>query len=63
MESNTQTIQLAPARFVTIELAARLIGLTEKAIRRKIEDGIWAEGRMDAVAARKQSPINPFAGS
>ena len=45
MESNTQTIQLAPARFVTIELAARLIGLTDKAIRRKIEDGIWAEGR------------------
>lgn len=38
------SIQLTPARFVTIELAARLIGLTDKAIRRKIEEGIWAEG-------------------
>lgn len=45
MEIASQTIHLAPARFVTIELASRLIGLTDKAIRRKIEEGIWAEGK------------------
>lgn len=39
------TIQVAPARFVTIELGATVTGLTEKAIRRKIEDGVWIEGR------------------
>jgi len=32
------------ARFVTVTLAAQATGLTEKAIRRKIEDGIWTEG-------------------
>lgn len=39
------TIQVTPARFVTIELGAAVTGLTEKAIRRKIEDGIWIEGK------------------
>jgi hypothetical protein len=38
-------ITLATARFVTIELAASLTGLTAKAIRRKMERGIWLEGR------------------
>ncbi len=37
-------VLLAPSRFVTVELAATVIGLTAKAIRRKIEDGMWAEG-------------------
>ena len=36
---------VASARFVTIDLAASLTGLTAKAIRRKIEDGVWVEGR------------------
>lgn len=36
---------MAPARFVTIKLAAQLTGLTEKAIRRKIERGIWLQGK------------------
>ena len=36
---------LAPAPYVTIALAAMVTGLTEKAIRRKIEDGKWLEGR------------------
>jgi hypothetical protein len=36
---------LAPAPYVTIKLAAVITGLTEKAIRRKIEDGKWIEGR------------------
>lgn len=38
-------LRVAPARFVTIELAEVVIGLTAKAIRRKIEDGILAEGK------------------
>lgn len=33
------------ARYVTVDLAARLTGYTAKAIRRKIGDGIWREGR------------------
>ncbi|MDE2176464.1 MAG: excisionase [Betaproteobacteria bacterium] len=36
---------LAPAPYVTIALAAVITGLSEKAIRRKIEDGKWLEGR------------------
>ena len=33
------------ANYITIPLAAKATGLTEKAIRRKIEDGVWLEGR------------------
>jgi hypothetical protein len=36
---------MATAGYVTVALAARLTGLSEKAIRRKIEDGKWLEGR------------------
>lgn len=36
---------LHPAPYVTISLAATITGLTEKAIRRKIEEGKWLEGR------------------
>lgn len=39
------TPSVAPAQYVTIALAAAITGLTEKAIRRKIEDGKWIEGR------------------
>ncbi|KND59417.1 Phage protein [Candidatus Burkholderia verschuerenii] len=35
----------APAPYVTVARAAELTGLSEKAIRRKIEDGKWIEGR------------------
>lgn len=38
-------VQVTPARFVTIELAATLTGLTEKAIRMKIHKGVWLEDR------------------
>lgn len=41
----TAPIQVAPAPYVRIPLAAVIFGLTEKAIRRKIEDGKWREGR------------------
>lgn len=40
-----QIVRVSPARFVTVKLAEQLTGLTEKAIRRKIESGTWAEGR------------------
>jgi hypothetical protein len=33
------------AHYVTVPLAAALTGLSEKAIRRKIEEGKWIEGR------------------
>jgi hypothetical protein len=35
----------ATARYVTVPLAAALTGLSEKAIRRKIEEGKWIAGR------------------
>lgn len=37
--------QLSPAPYVTVRLAATITGLTEKAIRRKIQEGKWLEGR------------------
>lgn len=37
--------QVSPAPYVTIRLAAAITGLSEKAIRRKIEEGKWIEGR------------------
>ena len=39
------TFQLQPAPFVTIEAAAAITGYTAKAIRRKIQDGVWIEGQ------------------
>lgn len=38
-------VHVSPASYVTISLASAITGLTEKAIRRKIEDGKWVEGR------------------
>jgi len=38
-------IRVTPAPYVTVSLAAAITGLTEKAIRRKIEEGKWVEGR------------------
>lgn len=37
--------RVAPSRFVTIELASVLTGLTPGAIRTKIGKGIWLDGR------------------
>lgn len=39
------TVAVAPARYVRIPLAASLTGLSVKAIEKKIEDGVWLEGR------------------
>jgi hypothetical protein len=41
----TLVAQVAPAPYVTVPLAATITGLSEKAIRRKIEDGKWVVGR------------------
>lgn len=38
-------VLVAPSRYVVIPLAAQLTGLTAKAIERKIETGIWVEGK------------------
>ena len=38
-------VQVAPSRFVTIELASAITGLSPGAIRTKIGKGIWIEGR------------------
>jgi hypothetical protein len=38
-------LKVSPAPYVTIPLAAQVTGFTEKAIRRKIEEGVWLEGR------------------
>lgn len=42
--AQAEAVQIAPAPYVTVQLAAAITGLTEKAIRRKIEDGKWLEG-------------------
>ena len=39
------SVHLNPAPYVTVKLAASITGLSEKAIRRKIEEGKWLEGR------------------
>ncbi len=38
-------LQIDNTQYVTIPLAAALTGYTAKAIRRKIETGVWIEGR------------------
>ena len=40
-----QQVHLSPAAYVTVKLAAALTGLSEKAIRRKMEEGKWLDGR------------------
>lgn len=38
-------VRVLPSRFVTIELAETVTGLTASAIRTKIGKGFWLEGR------------------
>jgi hypothetical protein len=38
-------VNVAATRFVTIRLAATIIGLTENAIRSKLKDGTWVLNR------------------
>lgn len=39
-------VLVAPAPYVTVALASAITGFTDKAIRRKIEDGVWVEGQL-----------------
>jgi hypothetical protein len=39
-------VGITPAQYVTIKQAALITGLSEKAIRRKIEDGVWLKGQL-----------------
>lgn len=39
------TEHIMPAPYVTVKLAAAMTGLSQKAIRRKMENGKWLEGR------------------
>jgi hypothetical protein len=45
MRPPNPTGRTTSTQYVTIPRAAALTGLSEKAIRRKIENGTWAEGR------------------
>lgn len=36
---------IAPAKYVKLPLFEALTGYTEKAVRRKIEEGVWIEGK------------------
>lgn len=36
---------VSAARFVTVELAATMTGLTQGAIRKRIERGVWLENK------------------
>lgn len=46
LETYTESQRMLPAnaRYVLIPLFSSLTGYTPKAIRRKIEDGVWVEG-------------------
>ena len=43
-------LALRPADWVTIRVFSVVTGVTEKAARRKIEEGVWLEGREYARA-------------
>lgn len=43
-EASQASVLVAPSRFVTIDLAATITGLTPGAIRTKITKGVWTEG-------------------
>lgn len=45
METAEPQVRLTSAAYVTVKLAASLTGLTDRAIRRKIQEGKWLEGR------------------
>ncbi|MFZ2736661.1 MAG: excisionase [Burkholderiaceae bacterium] len=38
-------MMVSPAPYVTVKLAAAITGMSEKAIRRKMEDGKWLQDR------------------
>lgn len=45
MDAVIEQVSVTPARFVRPKLAATIIGLTLRAIERKIQSGAWVEGK------------------
>ncbi len=43
--ASASEIRMAPARYVTIKGAAAAMGLSEGSVRKRIERGIWLEGK------------------
>lgn len=43
---NLHCIPVTPARYVLLPLASLITGYSVKAIRRKIEGGVWVEGKV-----------------
>lgn len=46
-----QIFEVKAARYVRVALAAEITGYSEKAIRRKMEEGVWREGEVWLRAA------------
>lgn len=44
MQEAATPVVVKSSRYVTVKLAASLTGFSEKAIRRKKEEGVWIEG-------------------
>lgn len=45
MADSVEMVVVAPADYMTIKGAAAALGMTELAIRKRIERGVWVEGR------------------
>lgn len=45
MNTETQAVAIAPARYVTVKGAAAAMGLSEASVRKRIERGIWLENK------------------
>lgn len=43
--ANTPMVMVNSARFVTVELAGTITGLGVSAVRKRLERGLWIEGR------------------
>lgn len=46
-----QVVEVKAARYVRVALAVQLTGYSDKAIRRKMEDGVWREGAVWLLSA------------
>lgn len=44
-ENQPHIVEPRTARFMLIQAFSRAVGYSEKAVYRKIEDGVWKEGR------------------
>ncbi len=45
MSTTNQAVAVAPARYLTIKGAAAAMGLSEGAVRKRLERGIWLENK------------------